>query len=505
MNILIADDEYLARASIKSMLMELDMDIHIVGEARDGEELVREVLKTRPDLVYVDIKMPKMNGLSAIKDVKEQCKNTEWIIITGFPVFEFAKESIELQVKKYLLKPVSKDELKKSIEYSSASKIERQQKLNLEFEHDVSALINQYMTLDDLSGNNIILSYHFIGAVLLLDSEDEARFVKLQHGLRIALSDLKRSFIDPEVRITFIPISGSNFLAVFAWNASKAGNCKNKADCFIRQLINASKQISTCNDFDTVLYGNECGSFRQLSDEISQMQKLIPLKAEFLYRNSVNLKVLMARYEHSSPQFLKISDLIYQIADSYRIGSYYESMKGIEQLRLYSSANHLESHALIPFLGFMERSYGMKLSLNNSAESLFEELKNLAEDRLNQNIPTGDTVDKTIAFINNCYMKDIGIAQIANQLHVTPNYLSALFHKKTGTNFINYLTETRMTKAREFLMSSENPRIDQISRQVGYYTVNYFTKLYKKYFGLSPSQDIRNQRSYAAFPAGKLE
>ena len=87
-----------------------------------------------------------------------------------------------------------------------------------------------------------------------------------------------------------------------------------------------------------------------------------------------------------------------------------------------------------------------------------------------------------------CSMNDISISEISESLNISPNYLSALFHKKTGETFMKYLTRIRLNKAHE-LLSLPNAKVNQVARQVGYSTVTYFAQLYKKEFGVCPSRD----------------
>jgi two-component system response regulator YesN len=84
-------------------------------------------------------------------------------------------------------------------------------------------------------------------------------------------------------------------------------------------------------------------------------------------------------------------------------------------------------------------------------------------------------------------MYDIGIGQIAEQLHMTPNYLSTLFHKKTGSTFMVYLTKTRMLRAKE-LLADPHIQIQQVAEQVGYSSARYFTKLFTESVGCYPSE-----------------
>ncbi len=67
MRILIADDEYLARSTLRSMLEEFNLPLDLVAEACDGQEMASMVSQCLPDIAFVDIRMPKLNGLQAIR------------------------------------------------------------------------------------------------------------------------------------------------------------------------------------------------------------------------------------------------------------------------------------------------------------------------------------------------------------------------------------------------------------------------------------------------------
>jgi two-component system, response regulator YesN len=116
MKILVADDEEMIRYSIISMIGEMNFHIGKIIEAADGEEMIKASKKFQPELVFVDIKMPKINGLEAIRECKSFLTYTKFIIISSYEDFEFAREAIKLGVNEYLLKPVKPEELKTSID-----------------------------------------------------------------------------------------------------------------------------------------------------------------------------------------------------------------------------------------------------------------------------------------------------------------------------------------------------------------------------------------------------
>ena len=111
MKIILADDEGFVRLGIKAMLQQLCPDAEI-REASNGEEILKIGSGFHPDYVLADIKMPKMSGLEALEQWKEGT-DTQWIILSGYSDFEYARKCIQYGVTDYLLKPVSFQELEK--------------------------------------------------------------------------------------------------------------------------------------------------------------------------------------------------------------------------------------------------------------------------------------------------------------------------------------------------------------------------------------------------------
>lgn len=113
---IIADDEKMIRIGLRLMLEDLGLPVECIGEASDGEELLKLLNIIKPDICFIDIKMPNMDGLSAIEKAKANLPNTYWVILTGFADFNYAKRAITLGVTDYLVKPTDPAELQKVIE-----------------------------------------------------------------------------------------------------------------------------------------------------------------------------------------------------------------------------------------------------------------------------------------------------------------------------------------------------------------------------------------------------
>lgn len=113
-NILLADDHRMVREGIR-YLLETVSEINIVAEAGDGYECINMVNKTKPNIVLLDIDMPNMNGIDALRIIKEQKMLCKVIILTRHNEIDYLMKALEIGCDGYILKESSFDTLKKAI------------------------------------------------------------------------------------------------------------------------------------------------------------------------------------------------------------------------------------------------------------------------------------------------------------------------------------------------------------------------------------------------------
>ncbi len=111
MKLLIADDEIDVREGIRYLLDWQSLGFVICGEGKNGQDTLEQILKLQPDVVLMDIRMPKLSGLEVVKSSIEQGFSGKFIIISGYSDFAYAKEAIHYGVTNYLTKPIDEDEL----------------------------------------------------------------------------------------------------------------------------------------------------------------------------------------------------------------------------------------------------------------------------------------------------------------------------------------------------------------------------------------------------------
>ena len=121
----LVEDEVVIREMIKKMIPWEQYGFELAGEASDGEMALPLILKSKPDLLITDIKMPFMDGLTLCKLVKKELPDIKIVILSGYDDFNYAKQAINIGVEDYLLKPITKNAF-----------IERLEEIHNRYEHE---------------------------------------------------------------------------------------------------------------------------------------------------------------------------------------------------------------------------------------------------------------------------------------------------------------------------------------------------------------------------------
>lgn len=108
-SVLIADDEVIIRKGLKSFV-EKEKDFSVVGLAEDGQEALSIAEETIPDVCFVDINMPFVNGLDFIERLNIICPGCMCVVVTGYDDFNYIQRALRLHARDYLLKPVNETE-----------------------------------------------------------------------------------------------------------------------------------------------------------------------------------------------------------------------------------------------------------------------------------------------------------------------------------------------------------------------------------------------------------
>lgn len=215
--IIIADDEPSSRLILKHFIQILP-DFNVVGEAADGEELIKLTMKEKPDIVLTDIKMPGLNGLDAVKSCEKVIPSLQVIFTTGYE--EFAVEAFNISATDYIVKPIERTRLFVALEKAKKA-ILLQQKF-------ASSQTKKFNKLAFKSHNSFF--YLSINDILYVEKEKRKTVVHTEdnrYEITQTLKDLERrlpeyfikthrSYLVNLKKIVRIESFGETFLAYFS-------------------------------------------------------------------------------------------------------------------------------------------------------------------------------------------------------------------------------------------------------------------------------------------------
>ena len=346
MRILIADDEYLVRSSLRSMLEELNVPVDFVGEATNGEELVMLVGQSFPDVAFVDIRMPRLNGLEAIRNGRRVSPHTRWYILTGFPEFDYAQEAIRLGVAGYLLKPVKPEELQKVLAEFAEESCKQKATQNKQFENELVTLNYGLTTLEFEKPENILSRARFVGAIFCIDSYlSEEIKAQRQFEFCRALREFIENFSDNHNRIALFFLPSGELTTVGAWEPTRDYGARQGIRAYFKAVEQSVRNSSTQDLAITLLLSRGCLTYHDLQASLERLQGLSPLRVVSGIGRKLDVALLGQQAEHLV--LLQFGNLVLNLTHSFQEGNYLNYTKALQDLEKYMSRS---KNAALPIL-----------------------------------------------------------------------------------------------------------------------------------------------------------
>lgn len=480
MIILIADDENLVRIYLKKIIKDMHIEDSIILEAKNGKELVSICQNYQPDLAFVDIKMPVLNGLDAIRSVKSNCPDTNWILLTGFSEFDYAIDAISLGVKEYLLKPI---EVEAMIEIINRTKEHLKQKKldsNHYFELQVTSLFNAYgMPCEEnklaLSKGQLYYAFLFTESRFFKNKENSFLYQTILPKLHQWLSSWRTS---QDQSALFCNSSGTLCLVIRSTDTQAAR---------IRNYIGKLLTGLGAQDSVTVFY---CQSSKGIQSLIAKCDVLqddlqlgICLKKCAIYPAKDLEKI------KEIPNVSEGISLITGLAESYCDKDEIRYNRYLEKLQNNDTLNHIFDIFSQPILEYTYQTLGLPPSETDPYNTFCEKLKKQAHAMYHQNPVTAvNLADRIKEYIQLNYANDVSIISLADTFNITPTYLSKVFHEKTGIKLIDYVSDVRILNAKRIMCENPEILIKDVTLLVGYFSTRHFTNVFLKNVGIYPSE-----------------
>ena len=542
LKIFLAEDEVIVRETIKRMIPWEDLGFELVGEAADGEMALPLLLRQKPDLLITDIKMPFMDGLTLAKVAKKEIPGLKVVILSGYDDFNYAKQAINIGVEDYLLKPITKNALiERLTEIRSRYEHEKTQKEYYEkfhremqaYEKNSSrdffeALVSGSMDMMEIYRRSEKLGLDIVAEaynVLIFTMNCEEDFSGQREGYSEweaeSLELLEEFFSENTSAMLFrcnifsygVLIKGqketieentrscvSEIQRIFDRKEQKrqwfvaAGEPVERLSQIQKSYYSASRAFSQRYLYDeNILY----------YDEMASMEKKNVTEDDSTYLQKVDVNAL-------NPAILQkfLSNGLLEETENF-VKDYFYAI-GQEPLESLVFRNYVTLNVRFSVMSFLKEigCDTRTLEQEDTEDVLSESSKSLenaiayAGKIISQAIALRDqnsgnknrSILKTaVDFIDSHYMEeDMSLNKAANAANVSANHFSALFSQNMGQTFIEYLTNLRMNKAKEYLRCT-SMRSSEIAGEIGYKDAHYFSYLFKKTQGMTPS-DYRKAR-----------
>lgn len=548
LKIFLAEDEVVVRETIKRMIPWEELGFELVGEAADGEMALPLLIRQQPDLLITDIKMPFMDGLTLARLAKKEIPGLKVVILSGYDDFNYAKQAIGIGVEDYLLKPITKNALIERLsEIRSRYEHEKTQKEYYEkFQREMQAyeknssrdffealvggsmdMMEVYKRAEKLGLDIVAEAYNVLIFTMNCDenfsgqrdeySSWEAESLELLEnffaghssamlfrsnifsygvllkGQRETIEENTRACVD-EIRKILSRQDGRRewFLAV--------GQSVDRLSQIQKSYHTASRAFSQRYLYDeNILYYDEMETMEHPGGQAETEDNAYLQKVDVNALNPAILqKFLSNGLQEETENFVK--DYFYAI--------------GQEPMESLVFRNYVILNVRFSVISFI-KGLGCDTNEMESADTeevLAESGKNMesaiayAKKMISQAIEIRDqnsgnknrSILKTaVDFIDSHYMdEEISLNTVANVANVSSNHFSALFSQNMGQTFIEYLTTLRMNKAKELLRCT-GMRSSEIAGEIGYKDAHYFSYLFKKTQGMTPS-DYRKAREEKA-------
>ena len=512
MNILLIDDQISVLDGLKSSINFADYGISQVFTATNADDARSIISSNQIDIMLSDIEMPGEDGLSLNQWVFENYPSILRVLLTSHASFSYAQKSVKLGCFDYLIQPATKEEIDDLLKRATAhiTKIRRHDLYNdnLYMSSIVENLFNrnketQTMALASLAERGYVFGPDTLLRTVIINlypyQSDHSTFKPEYDILAIMLNVASFTFHETGI----IPLVCKNrykqfVLALFSNDSTLATMEKERFIKFYDSIAEIVSPKVTC-------YVSDLGTLSLLREIISSAHELYQQdvtqdytihfssdsKRDFLFLNQAEN---ISRWNRllENKQFETLKSTIFSYLDYHSslgqinytvLCELHQDLSKIFLMYLYKQTISINTIFTEEYTypNFMN-CYETIQSLKEGIAFLIERLSNLTDGDSSQ-----DAVQRAVNFILSNLSSDISVKEVAEHVHLNPEYFSKLFKKEMKENVKNYILRIKVDAAKDML---ENPNIPVsiISLELGYYNFSHFTQMFKKHEGITPTE-----------------
>lgn len=532
--IMIGDDEGIVIDALTFIIDRHFGDDCIIESAKTGRSVIELAETFRPDIAFMDIQMPGINGIEAMKEIRESNPNTIFIVLSAYDKFDYAREALGIGALDYLNKPIRQDVIvdimKRAMQKVDAEREKRSRDLMArEKLESVAPIIESGLIYSVLFQENYADDTDKFKHLLGIDTDKGFMMViecgesvegshlintvgasvRLQPNYKALREIVKDHFscvvgsMMANMVIVFIPCeesyadSGEEYtgrIQVIEAARNMVRELKKRLDAQFRVGIGSVQRI----DEAALSYTEAVNSLRLSTGSVAHVKDL-PIGCDYEPDYPIETeRALLDKTEQGdvSGALIQAGHFFDWMTESYPDAVMDIKLKALEMVlwaeqisyksggRTYQfKARHDYLPAIIEMKDYEELRTWFIGKIQEAA-------RNIATKKEKS---SGSIVARAKEYIKAHFGKDISLDDVSREVNISPYYFSKLFKEETGENFIEYVTSVRMEKAKG-LLSSSDKSMKEIGLEIGYADPNYFSRTFKKNVGVTPTEYKEGKR-----------
>lgn len=521
--VILVDDEAEVIDIMEAKIRWSELGFEVVGSAKNGVKALELVEKLQPDVVLTDIRMPYMDGLELSRKLNQDYPNIYIILCTGFDEFEYAKEAVHLDIKEYLLKPISAAELSESLmRLKENLDKEREEKLNVRklenyFQESLPALqSNLFISLmegrvseEDYARFSAAYQVNMKGPIFccIVFHTSENHVPEGMNPLLLSMSverEIRQRLVEKWHCKEFLYL-GNTVLIMEMGSEEQMVPITDECDRFCRWAYRVMGAVVTAG------IGTVCDNLFNINLSYEGAREAVSYRVLYGTQRAINIREIVPK-EQATLSLLE-EGRMHDLFRAIRVGNP-EKIEEAVQKEIQKIHKHTVTIGQYHLAAMETVSNFYKFCANNSLDfneiagnvpNLYEKVPQMDESSLTswmnemarmiseelktaRNSTSHRLVTEAQLLVREKYMDaSISLDVVCSILGVSNSYFSSVFKKETGKSFISYLTDYRMDIAEELILSGETKSY-KVAEKVGYLDANYFSYVFKKRFGVSPSK-----------------
>lgn len=521
--LLVVDDDEIICNGVASINWQ-PYGVEVVGTAFDGEIALELIEQTSPDILIVDISMPFMDGIELTDTVRKKHPHIKVIMLTAFKEFSYAQRAVELQVFHYLTKPFQTEELIQTVERVTET-LDREttlrrvaeKGLDLLNKNYLMELVNKGLTEENrefvlqILGPNSCNDIHLVAILYLktiLQGPDGSDRPLNEEAAVLMSVDTVSSILQDRSGIHFFA-QNDKIVFLFSFPVWDEIRCRDN----IRSVLGHVMEELSKNDllFLSCGIGNPYQGLELICSSCCQAKQAVEHCSEFGNMSLIEIGEVSSSctesivddepYKEILQNAVQENDLKTLIGTLDDLFTELKTKHVSHMLRIQFMALELVItvyHAINDealyrcFWRDCQKSY-YRLLKTDSIDSIYSWMSERLESayavlRKRDVTPLEKLVNRATDFIESHYSDpDLTLKTVAEAVHISFSYLSALFRQYKGTSFVNYLASIRMANAVR-LIADPNIKTYEVAYMVGFNSSQYFSSSFKKHTGMTPGE-----------------